>query len=89
MVNNYLVIAVCLGLAEVLRRCILIMITALTGPLSKVPGPFLSKFTRIPWAVETVTGKHMNTTDDLFKKYGDVVRVGGHLPSTPLRRSQD
>ncbi|PMD36797.1 cytochrome P450 [Hyaloscypha variabilis F] len=75
MVNNYLVIAVCLGLAEALRRCILIMITALMGPLSKVPGPFLSKFTRIPWAVETVTGKHMNTTDDLFKKYGDVVRV--------------
>ncbi|KAE9378887.1 cytochrome P450 [Stipitochalara longipes BDJ] len=78
MVNSYLAIVLYLGLAETLRRCLLIIISAFTGPLSKLPGPFLSKFTRLPWTFETITGKHMNTANSLFQKYGDIVRVAPH-----------
>jgi len=76
MANSYLAILVYLGFAEALRRCILTILSAFTGPLSKVPGPLVSKFTRLPWTFETITGKHMNTTTKLLQKYGDVVRVG-------------
>jgi hypothetical protein len=68
-----------LGLAELFRRCCMALIAAFTGPLSKVPGPFLMKLSIWPWAVQTITGNQMNVAPKLFKKYGDTVRVGGFL----------
>jgi hypothetical protein len=62
--------------AEVLRRCCLIFLTAFTGPLSKIPGPMIGKFTFWPWIIQCVKGNQMNIGPGLFKKYGDVVRVG-------------
>jgi hypothetical protein len=87
--NTYLTIILYLGLAEVLRRCVSIVASAFTGPLSKIPGPFVSKFSRLPWAFEAIRGTHMNTAEHLFRKYGDIVRVGKCGPSTQLRETQD
>jgi hypothetical protein len=64
-------------LVEILRRCYLALIAAFTGPLSKIPGPFLNKLTPIPWLINpNLRGTHSNIVPDLFKKYGDIVRVG-------------
>ncbi|KUJ07792.1 cytochrome P450 [Mollisia scopiformis] len=77
----YLTLILCLGLAEIVRRCISSLMLAFTGPLSKIPGPFVSKLTRFPWALESIQGKHMNFTHRLFQRYGDIVRVA---PTTVL-----
>jgi len=61
--------------AEVIRRCVMILLNALTGPLSKIPGPFIYKFTRWPWVYQNITGNQMNVAPELFERYGDVVRV--------------
>lgn len=52
------------------------IVCALTGPLSKIPGPFLNRFSTIPWAIDNLTGNSMNVAPKMFEKYGDVVRVG-------------
>ena len=57
-------------LAELLRRCCLRLLHAFTGPLAKVPGPFLSKLTNFPWMIDTLKGNHMHAGHELFKKYG-------------------
>jgi hypothetical protein len=62
--------------AELLRRCCLILLTAFTGPLSKIPGPTLSMLTSWPWVIQCIRGNQMNVGPALFKKYGDIVRVG-------------
>jgi len=62
--------------AEALRRCWMVFISAFTGPLSKIPGPFLNKITVLPWLYECVTGNMMNLTPGYFEKYGDIVRIG-------------
>lgn len=62
--------------AELFRRCCLILLTAFTGPLSKIPGPLIGKFTSWPWIIQCVKGNQMNLGPGLFEKYGDVVRVG-------------
>ena len=66
--------------AELLRRCCLILLTAFTGPLSKIPGPMIGKFSSIPWIIHCIRGSQMNYGAELFKKYGDVVRVGEFAP---------
>ena len=63
-------------LVEVLRRCCMVLITAFTGPLSKIPGPLLYKLTSLPANIHTLRGTHSNLFAELFEKYGDVVRVG-------------
>lgn len=62
--------------AELFRRCCLILLTAFTGPLSKIPGPMIGKFTSLPWIISCIKGNQMNIGPGLFKKYGDIVRVG-------------
>ena len=62
--------------AEIFRRCCLIILAAFTGPLSKVPGPVVGKFTAWPWLIQCIKGNQMNIGPGLFEKYGDVVRVG-------------
>jgi hypothetical protein len=49
---------------------------AFIGPLSKVPGPFYMKFTAVPWAITCINGEQMNVAPELFKKYGNIIRVG-------------
>lgn len=65
---------------ELLRRIVMMLIGGLTGPLAKVPGPFLAKFTTIPWLINAAQGEHMNTGPELIKKYGEVVRAGEYGP---------
>ena len=67
--------------AEVFRRSCLILLTAFTGPLSKIPGPMISKFTSWPWVIQCIKGNQMNIGPELFKKYGDIVRVGEDISS--------
>lgn len=64
------------AVAEFLRRCCMILITAYTGPMSRIPGPFLAKFTVLPWMYECVTGNMANVAPIHFKRYGDIVRIG-------------
>ncbi|KAE9368279.1 cytochrome P450 [Stipitochalara longipes BDJ] len=80
--ETYLSILLGLALLEVTRRCCSIILCAFTGPLSKIPGPFLSKFTKLPWAMELIKGTHLNTVGPLFKKYNtDILRIA---PDTVL-----
>jgi hypothetical protein len=65
--------------AEGFRRCCVILLVAFTGPLSKIPGPMIGKFTSWPWIIQCVKGNQMNIGPGLFKKYGDIVRVGEHI----------
>ena len=74
--ESYVNIILYLALAEFIRRCCLILINGLTGPLSKIPGPFLARFTTLPWSYQLITGNHMNSVGPLVQKYGDIVRVG-------------
>jgi len=75
--ETYSTIFFALLFAEVLRRCYLVLLYAFTGPLSKVPGPFLSKFTKLPWAIELIKGTHLNTIGPLFEKYNtEILRIG-------------
>jgi hypothetical protein len=62
--------------AELCRRCCLILLAAFTGPLSKIPGPVIGKFTSWPWLIQVIKGNQMNIGPGLFQKYGPVVRVG-------------
>jgi hypothetical protein len=73
---SYVALLFYVALAELLRRCCIALIAAFTGPLSKVPGPFIMKLTNVPWMIEHITGNRMNTAPKLFEKYGDTVRIG-------------
>jgi hypothetical protein len=73
---SYTSVLLYIVLAEVLRRWIKILLTALTGPLSKVPGPFIYKFSSLPWARIVLQGNQINESPKLFAKFGDVVRIG-------------
>jgi hypothetical protein len=79
--ETYLTFLLYLVLAEAVRRCCSTLLGAFTGPLAKVPGPFLSRFSKIPWAIELIKGNHLNSVGPLMEKYGNVVRIGKcHLP---------
>ena len=73
---SYTTIVLCIVLAEVLRRSCKVLLGAYTGPLSKVPGPFLWKFSGILWRRVIVQGNQANVSPKLFAQYGDVVRIG-------------
>jgi hypothetical protein len=75
MFSYWIVLVFYLLLADLSRRCVLALIGAFTGPLSKVPGPLMNKLTPIPWLIDTISGNSMHVGPVLFKKYGDVVRV--------------
>lgn len=48
----------------------------LTGPLAKIPGPWLNRFTALPWMAAVVRGKAFEQGINYNRKYGDIVRVG-------------
>lgn len=74
--NTYLSLALWLVAAELLRRLVLALKLAFTGPLSKIPGPVLWRMTSLPWMIQNITGNSMNTLPGLLEQYGDVVRLG-------------
>lgn len=74
--ENYLWLLLYTALAEVARRVVLSLITAYTGPLSKIPGPALSKLTPLFWRLKISSGDFYYLLPELFKKYGNTVRVG-------------
>ncbi|KAJ0318210.1 hypothetical protein Brms1b_004464 [Colletotrichum noveboracense] len=51
----------------------------LTGPLSKVPGPWLNRFTAVPWKLTVITGKIGQMCIDYPKKYGEIVRIAPNV----------
>lgn len=73
---SYATILLCIVLAEVLRRCCRILLKAFTGPLSKIPGPWILKFGNLRWKLVVIQGNQVNESPKLFAKYGDVVRIG-------------
>ena len=77
--NTYISLLLWLATAEILRRLVLALKLAFTGPLSKILGPKLWSMTSLPWMIENITGNCMNTLPALLDKYGDVVRVGQYL----------
>ncbi|KAK0099435.1 hypothetical protein ONS96_008459 [Cadophora gregata f. sp. sojae] len=74
--NTYVSLLLWFVAADLLRRLVLALKLAFTGPLSKIPGPKLWSVTSVPWMIENITGNSMNSIHSLFDKYGDVVRVG-------------
>jgi len=49
--------------------------TGLTGPLSKLPGPWYTKYTNLVLRYQTVSGKRIFYVDNLHQHYGGVVRI--------------
>ena len=49
---------------------------AFFSPLSRYPGPFVSKFTQIPFTIETLRGTPHSALLRWHKRYGPVVRIG-------------
>ncbi|KAL4939190.1 hypothetical protein BDV06DRAFT_225271 [Aspergillus oleicola] len=64
----YIALAVVLWIAK--RIC-----TALTSPLSRIPGPLYTKFTRLPLKLSILAGQRIYFIDTLHKAYGHIVRI--------------
>ena len=48
---------------------------AFASPIKHVPGPFYSRFTRLPLKLAIMSGRRSFFVDDLHKQYGPVVRI--------------
>ncbi|ATZ49028.1 hypothetical protein BCIN_04g02280 [Botrytis cinerea B05.10] len=73
---SYTIIVLCIVALEILRRICVSIYIAFFTPLSKVPGPLSLKLCGSIWLYHTLRGETMNIAPKLFKKYGDVVRIG-------------
>ncbi|KAM3156200.1 hypothetical protein ABEW05_003333 [Botrytis cinerea] len=73
---SYTIIVLCIVALEILRRICVSIYAAFFTPLSKVPGPLSLKLCGSIWLYHTLRGETMNIAPKLFKKYGDVVRIG-------------
>lgn len=73
---SYLTLFLYLLGAEITRRIIVSVVNGVTGPLTKIPGPFSSKFTDIIWKTYFLRQKTARLGDAWIQKYGPVVRVG-------------
>lgn len=51
------------------------MLLAFTSPLRNVPGPFWSRFTRLPLKKAIIGGRRIFFIHDLHQQYGDIVRI--------------
>ncbi|KAJ2911203.1 hypothetical protein GGI21_000117 [Coemansia aciculifera] len=65
----------------VLTFCVLAAMTRsllfyFSGPLSKVPGPFLNSFSNIPLFYNIIRGTYYEYSIKLHTQYGDLVRIG-------------
>lgn len=74
--GSYLTWLFYLLLLEVARRMLLTLKTAFTGPMSKIPGPLIGKFSTIWPLTSAIKGNRMYAYPPMLKKYGDMVRVG-------------
>ncbi|KAI4680286.1 uncharacterized protein J4E84_007934 [Alternaria hordeiaustralica] len=63
------------ALLVVLAYIIKIVWKGLTGPLSKLPGPWYTKYTNLVLRYQTVSGKRIFYVDNLHQRYGGVVRI--------------
>jgi len=54
---------------------------AFFGPLSKIPGPFILKFTEMPDVIGNLRGRAHESRIAYHLKYGDVVRIGPNTVS--------
>jgi len=50
-------------------------VSAFTSPLRHVPGPFYTRFSRLPLKRSIMTGQRIFFIDNLHKKHGPVVRI--------------
>ncbi|KAF5632048.1 cytochrome P450 monooxygenase oxidoreductase [Fusarium sp. NRRL 52700] len=70
-VSLYVLVVLCLTLGWV----ILALVKFIRSPLSRVPGPFLARFTRLWLLKEVYFGTYPKTSIELHRKYGPVVRI--------------
>ncbi|CAO2651104.1 Nn.00g094010.m01.CDS01 [Neocucurbitaria sp. VM-36] len=55
--------------------CIKVLWTCHQSPLSKLPGPWYSKYTNVVLRYHTLSGRRIFYTDELHHRYGGVVRL--------------
>ena len=48
---------------------------AFFGPLSKIPGPVLAKWTHLRLKLAVISGKRLHYIHALHQKYGDIIRI--------------
>lgn len=75
-VSIYLQLGAIALVAELLRRCYVTLMFAFTGPMSKIPGPFLNKLSAAPHMLTMAKGNDFLYKEELHKIYGDIVRFG-------------
>jgi hypothetical protein len=79
--HSYVIFGLALLIVECVRRLVLMLKFAYTGPLSKIPGPWWGKFSAVPWMISNVTGNSMNQIPGYFEKHRNVIRVGRLISS--------
>ena len=52
-------------------------------PLARYPGPIAYRLSMLVPAFSSMTGKRAKYYRALHKRYGDIVRIGTHRPSSP------
>lgn len=76
-ISDYLVKAIAfLGVLYLAKGVVSSIYNAFYGPLSKLPGPFWSKFTGWPLSISGLRGIAYRKLLGLHEKYGDVIRIG-------------
>jgi hypothetical protein len=65
-VSLYVCLALCLTLGWVL----LTLVKLIRSPLTRVPGPFLARFTRLWLLKQVYLGTYPKTSIELHRKYG-------------------
>ncbi|KAF9771388.1 hypothetical protein IL306_010970 [Fusarium sp. DS 682] len=70
-VSLYVLLGFCLTLAWV----VLTLVKSIRSPLTRVPGPFLARFTRLWLLKQAYFGTYPKTSIELHKKYGPIVRI--------------
>ncbi|KAF7679745.1 hypothetical protein GT037_001396 [Alternaria burnsii] len=63
------------GIAALFLKIISLAIRALSGPLRKVPGPLIARWTRFYLSYQILSGNRMQYIHALHQRYGPVVRV--------------
>ncbi|KAF9698457.1 hypothetical protein EKO04_003425 [Ascochyta lentis] len=72
MPSLYLAAAVAFAVVGYITRVVL---AGQRSPLSKLPGPWHSKYTNLVLRFHTLSGRRIFYVDDLHRQYGDVVRI--------------
>ena len=74
ILSSYAIFYASLSLSVALYR------VSLMHPLSRYPGPFSMKISKLVWTYYASTGKQYRLFKELHAKYGDVVRIGTTTP---------